>query len=99
MAIPIRSEAAYQLADMLSALPSPSFGAHALLTLICLTLDSYPYPPDPGLLPAPPFQHSKSRGDGKGGRVVLTTINRTVKAYLLAVLGAEYIARIIPRGE
>ncbi|EWM26519.1 3-demethylubiquinone-9 3-methyltransferase [Nannochloropsis gaditana] len=43
-------------------------------------------------------EHSKSRGDGKGGRVVLTTINRTVKAYLLAVLGAEYIARIIPRG-
>lgn len=33
-----------------------------------------------------------------GGDVVVSTINRTPKAYLLAVLGAEYMLRILPRG-
>lgn len=33
-----------------------------------------------------------------GGHVVLSTINRTPKAYLLAVLGAEYILGLLPRG-
>lgn len=33
-----------------------------------------------------------------GGWVFFSTINRNAKAYLLAVLGAEYIARLLPRG-
>jgi 2-polyprenyl-6-hydroxyphenyl methylase/3-demethylubiquinone-9 3-methyltransferase len=33
-----------------------------------------------------------------GGTVVFSTINRTGKAYLLAILGAEYVLRLIPRG-
>lgn len=33
-----------------------------------------------------------------GGHVVCSTINRTPKAWLLAVLGAEYILRLLPRG-
>ena len=33
-----------------------------------------------------------------GGRVVFATINRTPKAYLLAVLGAEYVLQLLPRG-
>ena len=37
-------------------------------------------------------------GEG-GGHVVLTTINRTAKAYLLAILGAEHIARMVPTGK
>ena len=37
-------------------------------------------------------------GEG-GGHVVLTTINRTAKAYLLAILGAEHIARMVPNGK
>jgi 2-polyprenyl-6-hydroxyphenyl methylase / 3-demethylubiquinone-9 3-methyltransferase len=33
-----------------------------------------------------------------GGHVFLSTLNRTLKAYLLAVVGAEYIARLLPKG-
>jgi len=33
-----------------------------------------------------------------GGHVILSTLNRTPKAYLLAVLGAEYLLGILPRG-
>lgn len=33
-----------------------------------------------------------------GGDIFLSTINRTTKAYLLAVLGAEYLLRLLPAG-
>lgn len=33
-----------------------------------------------------------------GGKVFFSTINRHPKAYLLAILGAEYIMNILPRG-
>lgn len=33
-----------------------------------------------------------------GGRVFFSTLNRTPKAYLLAVVGAEYILGMLPRG-
>lgn len=33
-----------------------------------------------------------------GGQVFLSTLNRTPKAYLLAVLGAEYLLQLLPRG-
>lgn len=33
-----------------------------------------------------------------GGQVFLSTINRNPKAYMLAVLGAEYIFNLLPRG-
>ena len=33
-----------------------------------------------------------------GGDVVVSTLNRTPSAFLIAILGAEYIARILPRG-
>lgn len=33
-----------------------------------------------------------------GGDVFLSTLNRTMKAYLLAVAGAEYVLGLIPRG-
>jgi 2-polyprenyl-6-hydroxyphenyl methylase/3-demethylubiquinone-9 3-methyltransferase len=33
-----------------------------------------------------------------GGQVFLSTINRNPKAYLLAVVGAEYIFNLLPRG-
>jgi 2-polyprenyl-6-hydroxyphenyl methylase/3-demethylubiquinone-9 3-methyltransferase len=32
------------------------------------------------------------------GRVFLSTINRNPKAYLFAVIGAEYLLRLLPRG-
>ena len=33
-----------------------------------------------------------------GGQVFFSTINRNPKSYLLAVIGAEYILRLLPRG-
>jgi 2-polyprenyl-6-hydroxyphenyl methylase/3-demethylubiquinone-9 3-methyltransferase len=33
-----------------------------------------------------------------GGQVFFSTINRNPKAYLFAVLGAEYLLRLLPRG-
>jgi 2-polyprenyl-6-hydroxyphenyl methylase/3-demethylubiquinone-9 3-methyltransferase len=33
-----------------------------------------------------------------GGRLFLSTLNRTPAAFALAIVGAEYIARILPRG-
>ena len=35
---------------------------------------------------------------GEDGRVFLSTINRNPKAYLFAVVGAEYLLRLLPRG-
>jgi 2-polyprenyl-6-hydroxyphenyl methylase/3-demethylubiquinone-9 3-methyltransferase len=33
-----------------------------------------------------------------GGRVFFSTLNRKLKAYLLAIVGAEYLLKMIPRG-
>ena len=33
-----------------------------------------------------------------GGLTIASTINRTRKAYLLAIIGAEYVLRWLPRG-
>ena len=33
-----------------------------------------------------------------GGRAFFSTINRNLKAYLLAIVGAEYVMRLLPRG-
>lgn len=33
-----------------------------------------------------------------GGHVFFSTINRTAKAWLMAVVGAEYVLRLLPRG-
>lgn len=33
-----------------------------------------------------------------GGSVFVSTLNRTPQAFLLAILGAEYVARLLPRG-
>jgi 2-polyprenyl-6-hydroxyphenyl methylase/3-demethylubiquinone-9 3-methyltransferase len=35
---------------------------------------------------------------GRGARVVFSTINRNPKAYLLAVIGAEYLLELLPKG-
>ncbi len=33
-----------------------------------------------------------------GGDIVVSTLNRSVKAFAVAILGAEYVARVLPRG-
>ena len=49
--------------------------------------------PDPASL-----VHACARLVRPGGTVVLSTINRNPKAYLLAVIGAEYVLGLLPRG-
>jgi 2-polyprenyl-6-hydroxyphenyl methylase / 3-demethylubiquinone-9 3-methyltransferase len=34
----------------------------------------------------------------RGGRVFFSTINRNLKSYALAVIGAEYVLKLLPRG-
>jgi 2-polyprenyl-6-hydroxyphenyl methylase/3-demethylubiquinone-9 3-methyltransferase len=33
-----------------------------------------------------------------GGQIVVSTLNRTPQAFLVAILGAEYVARVLPKG-
>jgi 2-polyprenyl-6-hydroxyphenyl methylase/3-demethylubiquinone-9 3-methyltransferase len=33
-----------------------------------------------------------------GGRVIVSTLNRNARAFAVAIVGAEYIARVLPRG-
>jgi 2-polyprenyl-6-hydroxyphenyl methylase/3-demethylubiquinone-9 3-methyltransferase len=33
-----------------------------------------------------------------GGQVFVSTLNRTPRAYLMAILGAEYVLRLLPTG-
>ncbi len=33
-----------------------------------------------------------------GGNLVVSTLNRTMRAFLVAIVGAEYLARVLPRG-
>ncbi|HEX6614131.1 MAG TPA: bifunctional 2-polyprenyl-6-hydroxyphenol methylase/3-demethylubiquinol 3-O-methyltransferase UbiG [Rhodanobacteraceae bacterium] len=49
--------------------------------------------PDPGALVADLAVLVKP-----GGRVFLSTLNRTPAAFALAIVGAEYVARLLPRG-
>jgi 2-polyprenyl-6-hydroxyphenyl methylase/3-demethylubiquinone-9 3-methyltransferase len=49
--------------------------------------------PDPGAMVAACARLAKP-----GGLVVFSTINRNAKAYLYAVIGAEYLLRLLPRG-
>ncbi len=42
--------------------------------------------------------HACARLVKPGGKVIFSTINRNPKAYLFAILGAEYLLRLLPRG-
>jgi len=33
-----------------------------------------------------------------GGEIVVSTLNRTPRSFLVAIVGAEYVARVLPRG-
>jgi 2-polyprenyl-6-hydroxyphenyl methylase/3-demethylubiquinone-9 3-methyltransferase len=44
------------------------------------------------------FLHSVCALVKPGGLVFIATMNRTVKSYMLAIVGAEYILRWLPRG-
>lgn len=71
------------------ALAEESPGAFDAVTC----LEMLEHVPDPGSTVA-----ACARLVKPGGQVFLSTLNRTPKAYLLAVLGAEYVLNLLPRG-
>ncbi|MGD8619242.1 MAG: bifunctional 2-polyprenyl-6-hydroxyphenol methylase/3-demethylubiquinol 3-O-methyltransferase UbiG [Gammaproteobacteria bacterium] len=60
---------------------------------IVTCLEMLEHVPDPGAVIAACAQLIKD-----DGHVILSTINRNPKAYLFAVVGAEYLLRMLPRG-
>ena len=56
-------------------------------------LDDDPVEPDPGAI-----IRACATLLRPGGRLFLSTLNRTAAAFALAIVGAEYIARILPKG-
>lgn len=46
----------------------------------------------------PLFIHECTKLVRPGGCLILSTINRTWKSYMMAILGAEYVLRWVPRG-
>ena len=58
-----------------------------------LALEVVEHVADPAL-----FLAAAARLVGPGGAFVAATINRTAKAFLFAILGAEYLLRWLPRG-
>lgn len=45
------------------------------------------------------FLHDSSKLLKKNGLIFLSTLNKTLKSYALAILGAEYILRWVPQGS
>ena len=60
--------------------------------LVC-SLEVVEHTPDPKL-----FLENCSRLVAPGGAIVVSTLNRTFKAWALAILGAEHIGRFVPVG-
>jgi 2-polyprenyl-6-hydroxyphenyl methylase/3-demethylubiquinone-9 3-methyltransferase len=44
------------------------------------------------------FYHALAQLVKPGGLLILSTINRTAKSYAMAIIGAEYVMRWLPRG-
>jgi len=60
---------------------------------ICTCLEMLEHVPDPASV-----VHACAQLVRPGGDVFFSTINRTPKAYLFAIVGAEYVLRMLPRG-
>ena len=56
-------------------------------------LEMLEHVPDPASIVA-----AAARALKPGGRLILSTLNRNPKAFALAILGAEYLLRLLPRG-
>lgn len=60
-------------------------------TVTCLEM--LEHVPDPGAIVAACYRLVKP-----GGRVFFSTLNRNPKSWLFAIVGAEYVLRLLPRG-
>lgn len=73
-------------AEVLAAEQPGAFDAVTCLELL-------EHVPDPGSLVT--ACHDLVR---RGGKVFFSTVNRNIKAFLFAIVGAEYLCRMLPRG-
>ena len=73
------------------ALDSPQGEAHSFAVVTCMEV--LEHVPDPSALVA-----ACAKLASAGGHVFFSTLNRTPLAWLLAIVGGEYITRIIPKG-
>jgi 2-polyprenyl-6-hydroxyphenyl methylase/3-demethylubiquinone-9 3-methyltransferase len=46
----------------------------------------------------PAFVDTVARGVAPGGLLFASTIDRTLKSFVFAIVGAEYVLRVLPRG-
>ena len=75
-----------QSAEALAAEAPASFDAVTCMEML-------EHVPDPGAILAACAALLKP-----GGRLVVSTLNRTPAAFALAIVGAEYVARVLPKG-
>jgi 2-polyprenyl-6-hydroxyphenyl methylase/3-demethylubiquinone-9 3-methyltransferase len=75
-----------QSAEALAAEAPASFDAVTCMEML-------EHVPDPGAILAACATLLKP-----GGRLVVSTLNRTPAAFALAIVGAEYVARVLPKG-
>lgn len=76
------------------ALAEEKPGAFDLVTC----LEMLEHVPDPERVVAACARLAKPGGAVPGGTVIFSTINRNPKAFLLAIVGAEYVLNIVQRG-
>lgn len=76
----------YRLTDLAELPPEPAYDAITLLEVV-------EHLPDPAGLVA-----EAARRLRPGGWLIGSTLNRTLKSYALAILGAEYVLRWLPIG-
>lgn len=77
---------AEELADSISADPEQQFD-------VITCLEMLEHVPDPASI-----INACTRMLKPGGHLFLSTINRNPKAYMLAIIGAEYVLNMLPRG-
>ena len=75
-----------QDASVLAASPEPRFD------VVCC-MEMLEHVPDPGS-----FIAVLARLVRPGGSVFISTLNRNLRSFLLAIVGAEYLLRLLPRG-
>jgi 2-polyprenyl-6-hydroxyphenyl methylase/3-demethylubiquinone-9 3-methyltransferase len=79
--------------DRYQRLPGRALAEEGALFDIVLAMEVIEHTVDPDLFIAELADITRP-----GGLLVLSTLNRTIKSYALAILGAEYILRWLPRG-
>ena len=90
-AAPARIAASRSTTAAVRSRRSPRERRHASTSITCMEM--LEHVPDPAAILAACASLLKP-----GGRLFLSTLNRTPAAFALAIVGAEYVARLLPKG-